>query len=70
MVFSQRTVGGADVQWQQIAQAISWHRLSCRSLRIALRWYQALRSHRLTKCFALIAEQKAMLEMVADDNLR
>ena len=68
MVFSQRTVGGADVQWQQIAQAINWHRLSCRSLRIALRWYQALLSRRLTKCFALIAEQRAMLELAADDS--
>ncbi len=67
MISSQRTLGLADVQSQQIAQALQWHRQSCRPLQLVRRLYGALASRRLIKCLGLIADQKAMLRMAADD---
>jgi hypothetical protein len=67
MLSFRRVLGLVGVQSQQIASALWWHRQSCRPLQVARRLCWALASKRLSTCLALIASQKAMLRMAADE---
>lgn len=64
---SQRTIGQVDLQYQQLEQALRWHRSSCQPIQVALRLVQSLFSRRLTNCGALITQQKMMLRMAANE---
>jgi hypothetical protein len=67
MLSSHRAIGLADLQFRQIEGALRWHRASCRPISLVPRIVDAAVSGRLRRCLALIAEQKAMLHMAADE---
>lgn len=67
MATTQRSVGLADLQFRQIEGALRWHRTSCRPINLARRVVHAAFSGRLRQGLALIAEQRAMLRMAADE---
>jgi len=67
MVSPERALGLIDLHFKQFEQALLWHRQSCKPVNVARRLTQSMLSRRLSKCLALVAQQKKMLQLATDD---
>jgi hypothetical protein len=68
MVSPQRKLGLMNLHREQFELALLWHRQSCKPINVARRLAESVFSGRSSKCLALIAQQKAMLQLAADDS--
>lgn len=65
---SRRTIEDADDQIKQLEQVLLFHLRSCQPLRILARLLLAALSGRFLNCAALIGEQRALVQLAADES--